>query len=264
MLDMSVLYVHTTPINVLDMSNLYMFCLLQAVMGIERFKTKHDVFDDATNRVLFALMSKGVFSGLESPIAIGKEANVFIGKKDVERLTVKIYRVNVCDFAKMYSCIRTDPRFPNLTNNRRKVVFAWTKREFRNLLIAREAGVRVPTPFAFKDNVLVMELIGQPAQRLITQSPSNPRMFAKELIKEVERLAKTDLIHGELSPFNILNYNEKPVLIDFSQATTSRDPNAREYLHRDVVNLTTYFNKQGVKMPDDWEKKLTKMLFKNN
>ena len=55
------------------------------------------------------------------------------------------------------------------------------------------------------------------------------------------------LIHGDLSWFNILNHDEKPYIIDFSQATTVKTPNSEELLERDVRNLIRFFGKLGVK-----------------
>ena len=56
----------------------------------EKFKTKHNVFDDFTNRTIFKLISQGHFDGLESPIIIGKESNVFSAKKGDKNIIVKI------------------------------------------------------------------------------------------------------------------------------------------------------------------------------
>jgi RIO kinase 1 len=56
------------------------------------------------------------------------------------------------------------------------------------------------------------------------------------------------LVHADLSAFNILNFDEKPVFIDFSQTTTSKNPHAEEYLNRDIKNITSFFKKLGVKV----------------
>jgi len=62
--------------------------------GREKFKTRHDVFDEFTNRTIFKLITEGHFRGLESPINIGKESNVFSAlNKEGNRVIVKIYRL---------------------------------------------------------------------------------------------------------------------------------------------------------------------------
>ncbi|MDO8660399.1 MAG: RIO1 family regulatory kinase/ATPase, partial [Candidatus Woesearchaeota archaeon] len=151
-----------------------------------------------------------------------------------------------------------DPRFPSLHKNRRQVLSAWCQREFRNLLKAREAGVRVPTPFAASNNVLVMEFIGDEtaAQKLHTEPSKTPKAFYDEVVKNMRLLNNAGLVHGDLSQFNILNYNNEPVLIDFSQTTTRENPNFEEYLERDIKNVSAYFAKQGVKVTQESLRKL--------
>ena len=62
----------------------------------------------------------------------------------------------------------------------------------------------------------------------------------------LRKLYKAGLIHADLSQFNILNYKEKPVFIDMSQATPLEDPNAMKYLERDIKNICNFFKKRGV------------------
>src|SRR3989344_6434433 len=114
----------------------------------EKFKTYGNVFDEKTLRTLFKLEGEGYFEEIKSPISIGKESNVFTAiKKDGSYCIIKIYRVNSADFKKMYKYIVSDSRFEGLNNNRRKVIFAWAQREYRNLMIANQAGADVPLPY---------------------------------------------------------------------------------------------------------------------
>ncbi|MBW3002103.1 serine protein kinase RIO [Candidatus Woesearchaeota archaeon] len=223
----------------------------------EKFKTLKNVFDSFTERNLFKLISQGYFDGLESPIFIGKEANVFTALKGRKRVVVKIYRLQTCDFNRMYDYIKFDPRFPNVKKQRRKTVFAWAQREYRNLLKAREAGVRVPTPITCLYNILVMEYIGdeEPALKIKDDLPKNKKKFFDTVILGIRKLYKAGLVHADLSHFNILNYKEKPVFIDMSQATPLEDPNAITYLERDINNICNFFKKRGVKAESEEIKK---------
>ncbi len=212
----------------------------------EKFKTEHGVFDNFTSKVIFKLASEGHFEGLSSPLSIGKESNVFAAKtKDNGYVTVKIYRLETADFNRMYDYIKYDPRFTGLLKRRRQVIFTWAQREFRNLMLAREAGVTSPLPLAVKFNVLVEEFIGKtnPAPRLNNSPPKQPDLFFKKVIENITRLYKQDFTHGDLSQYNILNHNENPVFIDFSQATTSKSPMFNELFERDVRIICTYFSK---------------------
>lgn len=216
----------------------------------EKFKTWGDVFDQFTQRVIYKLITRNHFEGLESPISIGKESNVFSAlKKDGTRLMVKIYRLETCDFNRMYDYIKEDPRFPNLKKSKRNIIFSWVQREYRNLLKARQANVSVPTPLAFLSNVLVLEFIGDEgaiAPKLKDSPPANPKDFFEKILANVKKLYKAGLVHADLSAFNILNYNEKPVFIDFSQCTTLDSSRAEEYLERDIRNICNFFKKIGL------------------
>ena len=219
-------------------------------MTKEKFKTMHDVFDEFTNRAIFKLITEGHFRGLQSPINIGKESNVFSAlTRDDRKVIVKIYRLETCDFNRMYDYIKDDPRCTNLKRKRREIIFAWAQREYRNLLKARESNVRVPIPIAFEKNILVEEFIGdeEAAPKLKDAIPKNKIDFFKKIIGNMKNLYKSGLVHADLSAFNILNYKENPVFIDMSQSTTLKNSRAEEFLKRDVKNICSFFNKIGLK-----------------
>jgi RIO kinase 1 len=214
----------------------------------EKFKVYKNVFDNFTAKTLFKLNTQGHFSELISPVMIGKESNVFLAEKDKnEYVIVKIYRLQTCNFNQMYSYIRSDPRFMNIKNQRRLVIFKWVQREYSNLLISREC-INVPMPLVFMNNIIIMESIGndKPASQLKDKLPKNMKNFAERILKSVKNLYDEGLVHADLSEFNILNHKEKPYFIDFSQATSIKDPNAKSYLQRDVANIVRFFKKHNL------------------
>lgn len=216
----------------------------------EEWKTYGNVFDAFTLRNLEHLASQGYFEELKGSVALGKEANVFMAKtKDGQQVAIKIYRLENCNFNKMYEYISQDPRYLHLKGDKRRIIFSWTQREYRNLLKAREL-IRVPTPMTFKDNIVITEFIdenGEAAPQLKNASLENPAQTFEEIIDMMKQLFKTGLVHGDLSEFNILMQHEKPVFIDFSQGTAKDSPNAKELLKRDIENICRFFKKQGVK-----------------
>ncbi len=230
----------------------------------EQFKTYKGVFDDHTERLLFKLHSEGHFDHLAEPVSIGKEANIFTAEKKTQdgtkKFIVKIYRVENCDFSKMYEYIRQDTRFLNLKKKRRLIIFTWAKREYRNLLKAREAGCTVPMAIANREHIIVMEFIGDStaAPKLKHAAPEHLQAFYEEVMDNMKKLHAANLVHGDLSPFNILNYNEKPVFIDFSQGTVLTAANADELLERDIRNIHIYFAKLGLKLDQKEMKKRIK------
>jgi RIO kinase 1 len=227
----------------------------------EKFKTYKTVFDEHTLRNLFHLSSQGYFDELESPISTGKEANIFSAKtKEKKKVAIKIYRLETCDFNRMYDYIKFDMRYLNLKKQKRRIIFSWAQREFRNLLKARQAGIRVPTPLTCKDNILVMEFIGnkEPAPKVKDLLPKNIKNFYKKIEDYMKKFQKAKLVHGDLSEFNILNWDEKPVIIDLSQCSPITSANASELLERDTRNISRFFSKLGLKI--DKEKLKDKIL----
>lgn len=232
----------------------------------EKFKTRHDVFDDFTNRNIYKMISQGYFEGMIGPISIGKESNVFAAKTADGKVIVKIHRLETSDFNRIYDYLKYDPRYVNVKKNRRLLIFAWAQREYRNLLKAREAGVNVPKPIAFKFNIVLEEFIGDDdaAPQLKNSVPHDLSKFFDKTIENMRKMYKAGLIHTDLSPFNILNHNEEPVFIDYSQCTTLDNPNSLEYLKRDIKNVCLFFRKQGMKIDEEEVlKKIVKKTTKN-
>jgi RIO kinase 1 len=84
---------------------------------------------------------------------------------------VKIYKVETMTFRERSDYIDGEYRFRNghCNSNPRKMIKLWAEKEFRNLKRLKESGVMCPEPVKIKDNVLVMEYIGDnhnPAPRI--------------------------------------------------------------------------------------------------
>jgi RIO kinase 1 len=220
----------------------------------EEWKIYNNVFDKFTLELLFKMSSQGHFDELESPIAIGKEANVFSAShKQGHKVIVKIYRLENCNFNKMYDYIRTDPRFVNIKKTRRNIIFSWVQREYRNLLKSREV-IDVPTPISQKYNVIVMELVGENdvvAPQLKNSVLENDMEMFEKIREMMRNLYHHGFVHADLSEFNILVHQNRPIFIDFSQTTPANDPNAKEYLIRDCKNICNFFNKKGLNLNQD-------------
>ena len=215
----------------------------------EKFKTYGDVFDNFTVRLLFKLSSQGHFvEDSLSPLFIGKESNVFTAMTEEKtKVVIKIYRLETCDFNRMYEYIRLDPRFEGMARRRRMVVFTWAKREYRNLLKLRES-IRVPTPIACDQNILIMEMIGtdSPAPKLKDVALEDPQLMFDKVIASLKKMYFAGYVHGDLSEFNILVWDGEPVFIDFSQTMPSDANQADEFFARDVRNLCRFFKKHRI------------------
>jgi len=215
-------------------------------MTKEIFKVYNEVFDNRTLKVLEKLR-KEYYEELESCISTGKEANVFRASTKKGFVAVKIFRMYTSSFDKMSPYIIGDPRFSHVSKKKHEIVYLWARKEFRNLSKAFEAGVRVPKPLACIQNVLIMEFIGQngaASQLLKDSSIDNWQEYYEEIIINMKKLLKANLIHADLSEFNILTYKNKPVFIDMGQSVLKEHPNAMLFLKKDLHNINKFFERK--------------------
>ncbi len=224
------------------------------VRDAEMRKVRSEVFDAPTLRVLYKLMESGIFDVLEHVISTGKEANVFRARKGDVFLAVKIYRVETTEFRHMWKYLDGDPRFLRVRRNRRGIIRAWVRREFKNLETAYLHGVPVPAPYAHRENVIVMEFVGEngvPAPLLKDYMPEDPRAFADALLDALARLYfRAGLVHADLSEYNILVHRDAPVLIDFGQAMPWDHPLSHEFFMRDMERLRKVLSMLGMDVGD--------------
>ncbi|MFW9936560.1 MAG: serine protein kinase RIO [Candidatus Thorarchaeota archaeon] len=214
------------------------------------------VFDERTVFQLNKVLTNGPLSRIEGIVSAGKEANVYLAyNQENKEVAVKIYKVDSNTSKWMRNYIIGDPRFKKIPNNISKIIFLWANKEFKNLKRAYSAGLSVPEPIFVKNNILIMEYIGFesiPAPRLKdVKDVKDPVNLLNQLLFFIKNLyQKAKLVHGDLSEFNILYHNQKPVIIDISQAVTIEHPKAIIYLERDIKNIFNYFKKLGITLPD--------------
>jgi RIO kinase 1 len=221
----------------------------------EQLKIDSGIFDDQAMIYLSKFYNKGIIGRLGFIIARGKEAEVYVAEsgdaeamKGTKYLIVKFFRVETSSFLNMTDYIFGDPRFTKVSRNKRAVITAWCKKEYGNLQIARLAGVNAPTPYMFNGSILAMEFIGSeegvPAPQLKDILLEDPESMLDVILEQVHRLYLKELVHADLSQYNMLVKDGVPYLIDFGQAVVLRHPNAMRFLRRDVENVLNYFSKR--------------------
>jgi RIO kinase 1 len=121
---------------------------------------------------------------------------------------------------------------------------AWKNAEVDALYQLVAAEVRVPRPYGYFNDVLIMELVtdseGNPAPRLgeVDLAPEIAREYHGFLVRQVVRMLSIGLIHGDLSEFNVLVAPDGPVIIDLPQVVNAAGNNgALAMLERDVNNI---------------------------
>ncbi len=215
-------------------------------------KIFQSVFDGKTLDAVQALALKGLYESIEHVISTGKEAHVFVAiDTNGHRRAVKIYKKDATGFRKMNSYIVGDRRFQNMRKDRWGLVFAWCRKEYKNLLRAHGAGLSVPMPIGMRDNVLVMEYIGEgenAAPRMKDLKPSKEELesYREQIIDFIAGLYLAGLVHADLSEYNILVHNGKLVVIDIGQGLLATHENAQSYFKRDIKNMAQYFTRQGL------------------
>jgi len=216
--------------------------------------TLEEVFDQATLMVIYYFLNKGVIHEVHGVVSSGKEARVYWGTdKEGKEFAVKVYLTASAEFRKgMFKYIEGDHRFKGVKHDTRSLIFTWAQKEFRNLEQAFRAKINVPKPVAVKNNVLVMEFIGKDgvsAPSLKEQAPTSPEKTYRVLLAYLERLYRdADLVHADLSEYNIMMWRGKPVLFDMSQSVPTSHPLAKFLLQRDLVNVNKFFSRLGVRV----------------
>lgn len=214
-------------------------------------KLVDEFFDHPTLLAVSRLISQGQFQSVDYPISTGKEGGVFRATTTQGFRAVKIYRIANTIFRHVPPyVIEWLRREVGAMGNTSRMIFAWTRREHTVLTQLRAAEVRVPQPFACFRNVLVMQFIGAeglpapPMQEVVLHDPD---AVYEDLTAQLRRMVGTaHLVHGDLSPYNVLVLEDRPVLIDVAQAIPTTHPQAKELLRRDTANFARYFRRLGV------------------
>ncbi|MEM1539279.1 MAG: serine protein kinase RIO [Candidatus Bathyarchaeia archaeon] len=220
----------------------------------EEYEVLEEVFDRSTLMVIYDFLNNGTIDKIYGVVKAGKESRVYWGKnREGEEIAIKIYLTVSAEFRKgMLKYIEGDPRFKGVKHDTRSLIFAWAQKEFKNLEQALAAKVRVPKPIAVKNNVLVMEFIGENgvcAPSLKEQPPESPEKIYKILLLYLKRLyRRAELVHGDLSEYNVMIWKGRPVLFDLSQAVPVSHPMAHFLLNRDINNINRFFSRLGVEV----------------
>jgi RIO kinase 1 len=226
----------------------------------EQLKIEEGVFERRTMLHIKKLFTRNIISKLEFIIAKGKEADVYIADHGSsvpsDFVAVKIFRLETSSFEKRTDYINGDPRFFRIKSGISGIVNEWCKKEYSNLRIAEAAGLHSPKPYLFNGNILAMEFIGdsegKPSQSLKAAGAADPVNALDSILEDMKKLYSRDLIHGDISEYNILMKDEVPYLIDFGQAVVKDHPKAEEFLKRDISVILSYFRKNyGISRNED-------------
>ena len=166
---------------------------------------------------------------------------------------VKVFKTTLNEFKTRDKYIREDFRFKERYSkqNPRKIIHLWAEKEMHNLNRMNKVGIPCPHVVLLKKHLLVMSLIGKDGQgapmlkevKFNTQDEDDMKLLQsayRQTLDTMHKLYKEcNLIHADLSEFNILWHENKCYFIDVSQSVEPTHPHGLEFLYRDCVNICT-------------------------
>lgn len=200
------------------------------------------------------LIDDGVIDEVIRSLKSGKEATVYLVRSGTQTRCAKVYRdmaqrsfqkrAQYQEGRKVRGSRQSRAMSKSTRFGRKEQEAAWKNAEVDALYQLVAAGVRVPKPYGYFNDTLIMELVtdaaGDPAPRLgeVDLSPETAREYHRFLIQQIVRMLSIGLIHGDLSEFNVLVAPDGPVIIDLPQAVNAAGNNgALAMLERDVNNI---------------------------
>jgi len=130
---------------------------------------------------------------------------------------------------------------------------SWLMHEFVTLEVLHRAGGAVPQPFAAGENALLMNYHGDgraaaPTLNTVQLQRDQAQQLFDEVLSNIDLMMAHNLIHGDLSAYNILYWQGEITLIDFPQVVNLHgNQHAQFILRRDVQRICEYFAQQGVR-----------------
>jgi len=219
---------------------------------------------------------QGLIVDVLSQVKGGKEANVYLCKANpdtgLDHFAAKVYRPrqfrnlrNDITYREGREILSSEGGIVKRRDSRamramkKKTGFgaellhgSWIMYEFGTLQRLHGMGAAVPKPIASGENAILMEYIGDlkvpaPALHSVALPPAERQPLFAEVMRNIELMLKHELIHGDLSAFNILYWQGKVTLIDFPQVTMAvSNRNAWQIFLRDVTRVCEYFQMQGL------------------
>ncbi|MFW9983575.1 MAG: RIO1 family regulatory kinase/ATPase [Candidatus Odinarchaeota archaeon] len=191
---------------------------------------------------------------VKGTISAGKEATVFHALWHDFPLALKVFRFYATPHAKGGKRKKMGGGKAGYSKD---IMSYWASREFWILDRVFRAGVKVPTPARHIDNMFTARFLGDngtPAPLLKDVQIEHPKRIFDTIIDQIFAIYRVFIIHGDLSAYNILYFQNEPWIIDFPQAidfasrlNRHRALNkGRTILLRDITNIVRFFEKYRI------------------
>lgn len=129
---------------------------------------------------------------------------------------------------------------------------AWARTEFSVLCSLWTNGVPVPYPVQLLGEEIMLEFLGDDegaAPRLVETKPTvdEAARWYDQVAETILAMAELGVVHGDLSPYNLLVWEDVVYVIDLPQAQHgAADPETIGLLEHDVLTVCRWFEKHGV------------------
>ena len=129
---------------------------------------------------------------------------------------------------------------------------SWIAYEFMTLKTLHSTGADVPQPYEMGENAILMGYIGSeesPAPTLnnVNLKTSQVKPLFERMLENIDIMLSNDIIHGDLSAYNLLYWEGELKMIDFPQVVSpGRHPAAWHIFSRDITRICEYFTSQGM------------------
>lgn len=133
----------------------------------------------------------------------------------------------------------------------------WAAAEWNSLTRLWPLGVPVPYPVQIDGTEILLEYLtdGDDTAPRLAQTRPEPELLAdlyEQLAAAMELKTSVGVVHGDLSPYNLLVSNGRIMIIDLPQMVDLvANPNGTDFLHRDCVNVCTWFARRGLPVEAD-------------
>lgn len=228
----------------------------------DKNKVMDDVLDKTSIMTLSKLINSRTISYVNGVVGSGKEAKMYWAvDTNGNDIALKIYLVTASNFKKRRPYLVDDPRFSRIKKGTRNMVELWAQKEFHNLTQCIKNSIPSIKPIRVLKNVLVLEFVGKngvPAKTLVeSEVDENDYKDAISIISQLYK--KAELVHADFSEYNIFKTENGLILFDLGSAVDIQHKNAKEFLQRDITNISRFFAKRGltVEHPSDIMARIT-------
>jgi RIO kinase 2 len=218
--------------------------IFKSIRGYKLLSLGLDVY------ALKILVEDNIISGIGNRIGIGKESDIIeaISQRN-QLMVIKFFRIGRISF--------TDAKRKRAFE--KKNMHTWfllnieaAKKEYDILVKLKQSKMNIVTPHYRSMHTIVMDRI-QGKRLSDNLNLEDPLRILQKILSQVKLAYDQKIINSDLNENNIIIDNEDRIwIIAWPQAVSTKHPNSKYLLERDLKNICRYFEKKyGVRYDPD-------------